>query len=84
MQHASAVNKNGHPKTMTVSQPRHGCSLALNPKNEIGNGHLLQSLGRKRVGKIKRDRCGYGFDFSNVFALQHLATSGHFLFRFSG
>jgi hypothetical protein len=56
----------------------------LNPKSEIEMANLRQSVGRKRLGKISPDRCGYGFDFSKVFPLQHLLASWPFLFGISG
>jgi hypothetical protein len=50
----------------------------------MGIANLRLSVGRKRLGKISPDHFGYGFDFSKVFSLQHLAADWQFPFRFSG
>jgi hypothetical protein len=55
----------------------------LSPKSEIKTAGLHQSVGQKRFGKISPDHCGYGFDFSKTFLLQHLDASPPFKFRIS-
>jgi hypothetical protein len=58
--------------------------IGSTPKSEIKMAGLHPSVGHKRFGKISPDRCGYGFDFSKAFLLQHLDASLPFLFRISG